>query len=423
MPFPSQERFSWRPWAGLAIGLATSLALWTGHAEEPKHPLSVGPALLPEKTDTGSPSPAENRRLESLKFALSTARFDASTRDYVNAEKNYLLVLAEDSPDEMQKTALFELGVTVQAENDLPRAQSIFSQYQQRWSGDARAPEICLHQGQIFRGMGMNQMALSKFYSVMTSALSIKDDQLPNYKRLVLQAQVEIAETHYLIGKYAEASEYYARLLKQGAAELDMSQVQYRLVRSLVALKHFEEASSQAQDFLAHHADAAEAPEVRYDLAQALKGQGRDNEALQQVLLFLKEEREKTKAQPEVWTYWQQRVGNEIGNALYQQGDFMKALEVYTTLAKLDPTPEWQLPVNYQVAITYERLLQPVNAIGAYRTITNAAIGAEWFPWKNVGIGAEYASTRIRLKQKDDAATARVRLELDGPAVYLRMRF
>ena len=157
MPFPSQERFSWRPWAGLAIGLATSLALWTGHAEEPKHPLSVGPALLPEKTDTGSPSPAENRRLESLKFALSTARFDASTRDYVNAEKNYLLVLAEDSPDEMQKTALFELGVTVQAENDLPRAQSIFSQYQQRWSGDARAPEICLHQGQIFRGMGMNR--------------------------------------------------------------------------------------------------------------------------------------------------------------------------------------------------------------------------------------------------------------------------
>ncbi|MDR3459511.1 MAG: tetratricopeptide repeat protein [Verrucomicrobiae bacterium] len=333
---------------------------------------SNGPALLPEFSPADTNSTAIKRQ-EHLKFALSTARFAASTHDYPQAEKNFLLLLSEDVPDEMQKTALFELGEAVQAEDDLPRAQAIFTQYSQRWSGDIRLPEIYLHQGQVFRSMGMNQLALAKFYSVMTTALSMKNEQMPYYKRLVLQAQVEIAETHYLIGKYAEAAEYYGRLMKQEAPELNMAQIQFRLVRSLEALNRHAEAATQAQDFLLRHADAPEEPEMRYHLAQALKGQNRNGEALQQVMIFLKEEREKTKDHPEVWTYWQQRVGNEIGNQLYQEGDYVKALEVYLTLAKLDPSPAWQLPVNYQVGITYEKLLQPSNAIVAYRSITNAA--------------------------------------------------
>jgi tetratricopeptide (TPR) repeat protein len=265
-------------------------------------------------------------------------------------------------------------------------------------------PEICLHQGQIFRAMGMNQLALAKFYSVMTTALAMKNEQMPYYKRLVLQAQVEIAETHYLIGKYAEAAEYYGRLLKQEAPELDGAQIQFRLVRSLEALNRHAEAATQAQDFLLHHADAPEEPEMRYHLAQALKGQGRNAEALEQVMIFLKEEREKTKDQPEVWTYWQQRVGNEIGNQLYQEGDYVKALEVYLTLVKLDPSPAWQLPVNYQVGITYEKLLQPANAMEAYRAITNAApnLGTNASP--GLKAVADMAQWRLNFLQFQDRA-------------------
>jgi tetratricopeptide (TPR) repeat protein len=336
---------------------------------------SNGPPLLPEisAADTSAASTLAAKKLERFNFALATARFAVNTRDYRQAEKNFLLLLAEDVPDNLQKTALFEMAAAVQAENDLPRAQAIFTQYLQRWTGDPRTPEICLHQGQVFRAMGMNGLALAKFYSVMTTALSIKNEQLPYYQRLVLQAQVEIAETHYLVGRFAEAAEYYARLLKQEDPALDRAQIQFRLIRSLVALKKFDEAATQAQDFLSRRGDSPEEAEVRYHLAQALKGLGRNSEALQQVMIFLKEEREKTKDHPEVWTYWQQRVGNEIGNQLYQEGDFVKALEVYLTLAKLDPSVAWQLPVNYQVAITYEKLLQPASAIETYRAITNAA--------------------------------------------------
>lgn len=87
------------------------------------------------------------------------------------------------------------------------------------------------------------------------------------------------------------------------------------------------------------------------------------------MLIFLREQKDKTKDHPEVWAYWQQRVGNEIGNQLYKEGDYVNALEVYLDLAQIDPAPAWRLPVDYQVGITYERLLQPQKAVETYNEI------------------------------------------------------
>lgn len=55
--------------------------------------------------------------------------------------------------------------------------------------------------------------------------------------------------------------------------------------------------------------------------------------------------------------------------------------------------------------------------------IVNGALGVEWFPWHNVGIGAEYAVTRIQLDQDKRNYAANLDIKLDGPAAYLRMRF
>jgi hypothetical protein len=40
----------------------------------------------------------------------------------------------------------------------------------------------------------------------------------------------------------------------------------------------------------------------------------------------------------------------------------------------LDGTPAWQLPVRYQVGLTYERLLQPRLAAEAYRNVLTNAV-------------------------------------------------
>lgn len=53
--------------------------------------------------------------------------------------------------------------------------------------------------------------------------------------------------------------------------------------------------------------------------------------------------------------------------------------------------------------------------------IYNASLGAEWFFAKNIGLGAEYTATRIRLDDASDGAD--LHMNLNGPSLFLRARF
>ncbi|MDQ7997823.1 MAG: hypothetical protein AAGC76_18430 [Luteibacter sp.] len=55
--------------------------------------------------------------------------------------------------------------------------------------------------------------------------------------------------------------------------------------------------------------------------------------------------------------------------------------------------------------------------------IYDVALGLEWFPWQNVGFGAEYAYTRIKLNQDKSRYDLDLDMKLNGPAAYVRFRF
>jgi tetratricopeptide (TPR) repeat protein len=147
---------------------------------------------------------------------------------------------------------------------------------------------------------------------------------------------------------------------------LNKPQIHFKLVRSLAAQNGFEDVAAQGYAFLDLHKNAAEEPEVRFFLASALKHLGRNNESLQQVLALLLNQSEQAKANPAVWAHWQQRTGNEVANQLYKEGDYLRALEVYSNLAALNTNADWQLPAWYQMGLAYERLQQPGKAIEQY---------------------------------------------------------
>ncbi len=331
---------------------------------------SASSASLPEETSAPVPQISWNSAgTNSASATLAMATYFGNIRQPEKAEPMLVGLLAGNIPEAIQKSALFELGAVVRAENDLPRAQTIYGQYLERWPADVRVPEILLRQGEIFRQMGLNDLALGKFYSVMTSALSLKSDQLAYYQSLVLQTQVEIAETHYLIGQFSDAADFYSRLLLNTDPSLNRPQIQYRLIRSLAIIGRNDQTVAQAKDFVLRYPEADQVPEVRYYLAEALKAVGQNAEALQQVLLCLREQKNKTQNNPQSWAYWQQRIGNEIANQLYHEGDYIDALLVYTDLAQLDSSPGWQIPVDYQMGITYEKLAQPQKAVNTYNAI------------------------------------------------------
>jgi tetratricopeptide (TPR) repeat protein len=312
---------------------------------------------------------AEPGKISQLRATLEDARHLRLMRQPGTAEPILVDLLNSGSPEVIQQSALLELALVAQDENNLVRAEQIYAQFVARWPNDRRAPEIFLHQGQLFRQMGLNSLAFAKFYGVMTAALAIKNDQLDYYQKLVLDAQMEIAETHYQSGRYAESADFFSRLLKQNNPALNYADIQFRLIRSLQASDNQTEAAAQATDFLNRFPNSPNQPEVRFCLAVALKELGRNSESLQQVLALLKEEKVQSKDHPEVWAYWQQRTGNEIANQLYREGDYPKALDVYLSLEQIDHSAAWQLPLRYQIGMTYERLLQPQMAMQSYSNI------------------------------------------------------
>jgi tetratricopeptide (TPR) repeat protein len=274
--------------------------------------------------------------------------------------------LEANAPEEFKRAALLELALVAQQENQLVRAQQILAQYIKRYPEDPSVPAVLLHQGLLLRQMGAHQMALAKFYAVMTTTLNLKQDRFEQYQQLVLQAQVEIAEAHNLRGNYSDAADCFSRLLTQDAPALNKAQIQFKLVRCLTQLGRHADVVTQAQDFLSRYHDAVEQPEVRFLLVRSLKQIQRDAEAVRQVFLLLESQQAAAAKEPERWAYWQQRAGNEIANQLYLQGDYVNALEIYRRLADLDQPLTWKLQALYQTGLTYERLQQPQKASETY---------------------------------------------------------
>jgi TolA-binding protein len=331
-------------------------------AEAPKVKAAEPVVAEKNKDDEKSPEAKAQADLELLR----TLRFQKALQ---LAEKQAADLLDEKNPPEIRRQAMLEAAYIATDMEQLTKAQQIYSEYQRRYPKHPSLPDVCLRQGLIFRQMGVHQQALSKFYEVMNHALSLKLTELEYYQSLVLKAKTEIAETYYLQGKYSDAAEYFLRLLKAEEKGLDRATCQFKLVKSLSAQGENDRVILQAQSFLQLYPNSLELPEVRYMLADSLKKAGRNRESMQQTLALLQAQQRQAEKHPELWAYWQQKTGNEIANELYKEGDYMSALEIYLSLAKINNAANWQTPVWYQIGLVYEHLKQPAKADEMYDQI------------------------------------------------------
>jgi len=316
-----------------------------------------------------APHEAGSSQQADLDAMLDWARRMKREKNFEAAENSFLMILKANAPETMHRTAMLEMALLAQENQQLNRAQQIYAQYLDRYSDDPSAAEVCLRQGLLYRQMGAPTMALSKFYAVMTTSLRLKLDRLDYYQRLVLQAQTEIADTYYLQGKFSEAAEFLSRLLKLENPQLNKSQIIYKMIRSLSCMNRHTEVVAQSEFFIAKYPETPEIAEVRFLLADSLKKLGRAREATQQVLALLESQQTSATNRPGNWVYWQQRTGNEIANQLYKEGDYLNALDIYKNLAQLSDSAAWQVPVWYQMGLVYERLMQPVKAAEFYDKI------------------------------------------------------
>lgn len=300
---------------------------------------------------------------------LEAGRKLRATGQWEAARRTLIAILEGDSPADVQEAALLELALVAEEKKEFSRAQQIYNQFLKHFPDSSSGPEVLLRQGLMYREMGAQTLAIAKFYAVGSTALKLNSGNIATYRRLVLQAQTEIANTYYLQGNYTEAADFLTRLLKQETVDLHRAKIRHRLVQCQEKLGDDKEVEVEAREFLRLYPDSAEAPEVRFLLANALKRMGRNRDSLQEVSKLLISQESMAKTNRQAWAYWQQRVGNEIANQLYREGDYINSLEIYEGLLPLSRRLDWQVPLLYQIGLIYEKLSQPPKAGLAYSNL------------------------------------------------------
>src|SRR5688500_4600236 len=220
-------------------------------------------------------------KLSQYQVALESARALRKANELKRAESILIQILESTAAgEEIKRPALMELGLVMQEQKEYPKAQQLYSEYIRRYDKDPSVPEVLLRQAYLYREMGVPVLAMSKFYAVISTCLNLKLAELDYYQRLVLRAQAEIAETHYLQGEYNDAVDYLNRLLKLENVDLERANVHYKLVQCYMKLNKLDEGLSIATLFLQKFPQHVHAAETRFLKVDALKKLGRNKEAI-----------------------------------------------------------------------------------------------------------------------------------------------
>ena len=346
------------PIAGLALALLPQ-ARATGAATPP--PVKVGPASTVGTTD------AEPQGLLRLGEALT------KRGDYATAEIAYWQILHRPNvPLNETKTALLALAHVHRRNNEMTKAVAIYEKYLKDYPDDERVPDCLLELGRTLRDMGVYKMAISCFYSVINSTLKFPSAGFEHYQLLAKTAQFEIAQTHFEAGEYTEAGKYYSRVRLLELAPEDRARAHFMAAFAEQLAGDLDTAVSTLRAYLEAWPTDKNAPEARYLLATTLRQLKRPQESLAVTLDLLRAEHARVASDPERWSYWQRRTGNQVANEFFQNGDTFNALAIYRGLDALSNNPAWHLPLTYQIALCYERLRQLDQARQTYQKIVDA---------------------------------------------------
>ncbi len=353
------------------------------------------PAAVPAVPTKGAPvetaSPAPNaarkapsdehqtpaQAAEEIQGLLRLGAKLSDRGDYDTAEIAYWQILNRPLltvTDE--KSALLALAHMLRKKGDAPsltKATAIYEKFVKEFADDEQIPQALLELGRTLRDMGVYELAINRFYSVINSTLKFSPQDFHQYELVAKTAQFEIAQTYFESGNYAEAGKFFGRVRLLDLAPQDRARAQFMAACSEQLAGNLSSAATILKTYLAQSPNDPNVPEARFLLATTLRQLKRPQEALAVTLELLRDERSRNGTDPKSWLYWQRRTGNQLANDFFQEGDTLNALVVYKGLRELAPDPGWRMSVTYQIALCYERLFQVDEARATYQTIIDSA--------------------------------------------------
>ena len=130
------------------------------------------------------------------------AAYTQKATEAANAEKwpmaeHYLQLIVDLPAAEADKKAPYlTMAATFQSKHLFSKAIAVYEKMLAVFPQDPDVPETLLKVGYLYREIGAQQLAISRFYSVLNTALKVDGHGFEDYKALTRKAQWEIAETY-----------------------------------------------------------------------------------------------------------------------------------------------------------------------------------------------------------------------------------
>ena len=294
--------------------------------------------------------------------------------------------------------------------------------------GAPTIPETHFRLGKIYRKLGAHQMASNKFYDAMNSTMVLAEVPSDNIDKdyssrqtrhdaVAKQAMIEIAATFLDAEDYDGAIKFYGRIIRvEGMDKSDQAEVlfkhalsHYRRARENIKIEEQISANSlQSQSKLENlpKADFTQVkldlrgfsqsfpgsqyvPEAHYVLALTYDKLDERKMAIVELLALLQsapfrpekiEQEARSKPVKDLdynelarmkglWIYWKKKTGNYLANKFFEEGDYHSSLRVYEAMREIDMSPDWRVPVLYQIALCQEKLGLYIQAVETYQEV------------------------------------------------------
>lgn len=292
------------------------------------------------------------------------------------AERYFAAALGVPTEVPEKEIVLNKMGQLYAESGMFPKSAAIYERLATEFPESRRLPEVYLELGNIYRKMGAQELAISRYYKVLNSSLNVSFDQLEKYKQVSRNAQLAIAETHKEREEYQESYRLYEALFRLELRPVERLRVHYRMCYLLYELSNYQQAVSQLKLFLDEYPENPHTPEIRYLLAKSYEKLNRKPEALREVVSILQAQSAPLHGHAGDADYWKRRTGNELANEFYEKGDFRTALTIYQALARYSANPAWRWPAIHQIGLCFERLGLPEKAKLAYEEILHPEQGS-----------------------------------------------
>ena len=320
----------------------------------------------------------QNKRASAKLQGLKSIRGTTNYLEELSRSVESILTsdASENLKEQTRKLTLLELAHLREeaAVNDrdgghLERALQLLAEFVERYPRDPAVPEVLLRQGHLLRQLGLRDEAIEKFYLVLRSVPRLEGSNLAYSRRLVLMAQSAIADTMAEVGRHEEAVDLYGRILQSRSEELETEVVRVKQLRSIQECSKPLITEGQARRFLEDFPESEFIPEVRHILGNAYRHQGNRSAAMEQYQLLLEAIELAPENRRQHWQRWKLKVGNDLANHFFLEGDTPAALALYRALATSHEDLKNRQAFLYQVGLCEDRLGHPDAALKTYSEI------------------------------------------------------